>query len=170
MDRNLKQLFEAKKSFAAPLEWVSSDRDLRISCPLNIGAVTIEGLEFLARTSKHQIDRDVHFMLRAQGSRKVIHLIERICWRPKTPHNNRGRGPAELRFRTQTTAHAHSFRLNWLDQEDRMDDGNLPLAEPVEIDHLDVSAAFAFAADRFNIAFDGVCFPPPPWEGDLFNE
>jgi len=47
---------------------------------------------------------------------------------------------------------------------------NLPIAVPVDIDSLDVHAAFTWSVNRFNIDFTGFEFKPPPWEGDLFDE
>lgn len=160
--------YAARKTFAAPLVWAVEDRDLRLSCPLAIGDVMVEGLEFVGRAT-NQPDKACHFMLRATDTRGTYHLLERIDWRPVHSHNNKGQGPAELRYTIQRTAHAHSFEMNWVKAEERMLSGGVPLAAPIDIDGLEVEDAFKFAAKRFNIATGKVIFPPPPWEPDLFN-
>lgn len=166
---NLREIYLAEKKLARNFTWSADGRDLRASAPLQIGEVVVEGLQVLIRATKPLVDRDVHFMLRVAKSPTDIQLLERVCWRPKTPHSNKGKGPVEHRYQILDKSHVHDMFLNWDESTDRMKSGNLSVAVPIDIDHLEVHEAFETCMRRFNIAWDQMSFPPPPWERDLLD-
>jgi len=163
-------LYLAEKRLVRDLTWKGEGRGLVARSPLAIGSTTIEGLELMVRATTPLPDRDVRFMLRLSKSPSDIHLLERVCWRPKKPHNNKGLGPEEYRYVVQEGSHVHDMFLNWDEETDKMNEANLPVAVPALIDGFSVEAAFEFALARFNIDPEGFNFEPPPWERGLFDE
>ena len=55
----------------------------------------------------------------------------RLEWNPLRPHNNKGRGPEDLRFLDQIGSHVHHFEDNWHEGSGAMLRDNLPIARPV---------------------------------------
>ncbi|WP_149037340.1 hypothetical protein [Hirschia baltica] len=165
----MKQIYEAEKELQGELCWFESDGVLRLSCSLAIHGVLLEGLELYARTNVEDVDKDVVFMLRTGSKKSGYELLERICWRPKRPHSNKGRGPKKHRFTLITGGHVHSMYLNWYAEEGRMLKSNLPIAEPLDINSLNIEEVFNTVITRFSIKLIGQKFEAPPWQRDLFD-
>ncbi|TCP35873.1 hypothetical protein EV292_102462 [Sphingomonas sp. BK235] len=47
------------------------------------------------------------------------------------PHNNKGKGPEDLRYKEQMLSHMHSFEDNWDDIAGALTPDNLPIARPI---------------------------------------
>jgi hypothetical protein len=165
----LQQVYLAEKKLVRGFTWSADGRDLRTSAPLSIGEVVVEGLEVHIRTTKPLADRDVHFMLLVSHGPNSKQLLERVCWRPKTPHNNKGRGPSKYRHKILDKSHVHDMFLNWDPVSDQMISQDLNIALPIDIDSCSVHEAFEISMRRFNVSWSGITFTPPPWERDLLD-
>lgn len=78
------------------------------------------------------------------GLRRATTKLERLEWR--ADHTNPNCGPEELRLlEMECCTHHHAFDLNYLPLEDRMREGNLPLARPIEPDPPTIEAFLALA-------------------------
>ena len=169
MFQSLDQLYFAEKRLATGINWTVYDRDIRARVPLSINDVLLEELTLIMRTPRWRVDEDVHFMLRGGIPGRAAQLLERICWRPSSSHNNRGNGPNEFKFVDLNGSHCHAFEQNYDAVENKMC-GKLRIAVPIEIDSYSFQKAFAYALERFNIKNGGGDCPEPPWEMNLFDD
>ena len=82
------------------LDWVEGENG-RVSAVLPLEdqlGVTPEGLLFRARALKDRPDEEVMLQIEFPHAQdRHDNAIERIDWRPLHRHNNRGKGPANLR-------------------------------------------------------------------------
>lgn len=133
MADTLRELVDAEKSLAVAAEWTKRGRRIEFVSPLEIGGLVEEGLLFRAVALESLPDREVVFQLEYHG----ISIpggtgpLARIEWNTLRPHNNKGRGPPELRFLDQEGSHFHSFEDNWSEAAGAMLRDNLPIARPI---------------------------------------
>lgn len=131
---DLPEIMAAEKLFASRPVWKHRDRGwLFATAPLKIEGVVMEGLKFRATALACRPDESLTFQIEylptirgAKGG-----PLARIEWLPITPHNNKGVGPAELRFLDQTGSHNHSFDLNWEHSPSQVKKGALPISVPI---------------------------------------
>jgi hypothetical protein len=158
----------ADKTLSTPITWVTDDRgNLRFSRPLDIDGVTEESLLLFGQATHARPGMDVTLgLMWADVTGRGGHF-DRLDWRPKHSHSNRGLGPPELRHIVQEGSHHHrladnaSLRMG-LAQAIRE---NLPLAVPLDSDP-DWPGFLAEAAARWRI-HDLVNTPAPPWQYEL---
>jgi hypothetical protein len=158
----------AEKVLTAPIAWTDTNGDLRFTASLDIDGVTEEGLLLFGRAIAALPDREVILGLRwTRGPARFDHF-DRFNWRPMDAHNNKGLGPADLRFRLFDGTHRHPLALNAaLDMglSQAMAD-NLPVAVPVLPEPAGWEAFLAIAAEQWRI-HDLVHTPHPPWQYGL---
>lgn len=166
----LAEIFYAEKVLPVEPDWKKrvGTKWLRLVCPIDIGGVTIEGLRFTVSAHSEKPDEAVAFQIEylpPRGNVKGGPLC-RLEWRPITPHNNKGLGPAEYRHRVIKTCHLHPFDLNWAEAAKHVRRGDLPIAIPLAVSPSTYEEALAFAGKEFRIKdIEGVA--PPPWEARL---
>lgn len=136
MIETLHDLVLAEKQIAENKEWTPSGRTLEIKLPLFAGGFAPEGFFFRATAIASLPDEQVTFQLEYHGV-DIPGGTGPLCrfeWRPKGIHNNKGLGPAELRFLEQVGTHFHPFEDNWSSQTGALLRDNLPVARPVTQD------------------------------------
>lgn len=133
MAHTLRELVDAEKSLAVAGDWTKRGRRIEFLAPLEIDGLVEEGFLFRAIALEALPDREVVFQLEYHG----ISIpggtgpLTRMEWNTLRPHNNKGRGPVELRFLDQEGSHFHSFEDNWSEAAGAMLRDNLPIARPI---------------------------------------
>lgn len=137
---------------------------VRLVSPLDIAGVTEEGLRFTASAHIYAPDRQVVFQIEYETLTYPRGVpMARFEWRPTSPHNNKGIGPPDHRYKVIRGTHIHPFDLNWQHSEGQVRKGSLPIAVPVEPPIESYKDALAFVENNFRIR--GVTtLPLPPWE------
>jgi hypothetical protein len=160
-------LVERVKSIAAPVTWSAPDpKDGRLQflVPLDIDGVTVAELALRGVAYETRQDADVMLQLETgiAGVRTRVPLA-RLDWLPLSPiHRNPFRGPPEMQGRLISGSHAHLFEHNWLEAEQRMMRGNLPVAEAMPANCNTFAGMVAYAERVLRIGgLDGL--PEPPW-------
>jgi hypothetical protein len=168
MAESLKELVEAEKKFAEVTEWSRSGQRLELKLPLEIDGIVEEQFFFRACALAHLPDEQVTYQLEYHG----ISIpggtgpLCRLEWKPKGTHNNKGQGPAELRFIDQTGTHFHSFEDNWCEKNGALLRDNLPVARPITQDIQDFTESLLLAGNLFRIKNIGLV-KTPEWMLDL---
>src|SRR5258708_30487364 len=122
MERDLPTYLRAIKTLARAVEWVEAENGkLWLAVPLDIDGATIEGLQLRGRAIKDLPNEEVTLLLECSDPIRRDRAMDRIDWRPLHTHNNRGKGPQELRHMMIKAgiSHRHSFDLNWIAAENR---------------------------------------------------
>jgi hypothetical protein len=172
MPVDLVELFEASKTIPIAPHWVETvtlrhgATRLRLVAPLDIGAVTEEGLRLMMTALKNRQDQSVTIQLEYAPPRERERAISRIEWRPVKGHNNHSLGPPELRNREIRNTHYHPFEMNWAAAPARVRRGEIPIAVPLNPDFRDLRKALAFAEKYFRIK-GLAAVPNPPWQSTL---
>ena len=150
------------KTIPSRKDWPSAvSHDLSWRSVLDIDDVTVAGLQL--RVEAHELleDEAVRVQLEYHPPRGKCEPLARVEWRPLSYHNNKHRGPTELRLRPFRSTHVHPFEFNWLEAENRMLTGNLPIALPLQDvdsykDFLDICGGILNISNMLVI-------PVPPW-------
>jgi hypothetical protein len=100
MGMGLKQLLEAEKRIRPLPPWRPVDIGgmIRWRADLSIGGATFEGLALHGRTLAKEPGRDVSFTLEQSLAGQQSVQIDRIDWKPLTPHGNTGVGRQEIKW------------------------------------------------------------------------
>ena len=143
-------------------DWAVLPRDyLSWTRSLDIDDVTIAGLQIRVEAHNDHPDEFVRAQLEYQPPNGKREPLVRVEWRPLTQHNNKGKGPAEWRFKPFRSTHVHRFEMNWNEARGRMLSGNLPVAVPLQdIDSYD--KFLDVCATELNIGNMSI-IPVPPW-------
>lgn len=161
-------LVESWKDLPAGVKWSEPDicGKMDFVAPLTLGGVTVGSFSLRGICNKHRIDRDVLFQLEVgiPGQRSRLPLT-RIEWRPNSDtHKNPGANgtTAKLIF----GSHHHTNAANWLEDQGRMREGNLPWAEVIEPDPSSYIEFLDLVRVRFRI--NGITdILVPNWEPKL---
>lgn len=146
-------------------EWKQRDKDwLFLVSPLDIDGVTVEGLQMRATALVALPDECVTFQIEyyPRPSNVKGGPLCRIEWRPLKGHNNKNRGPVELRNVPQKCSHDHGFDLNWGEDPKAVRRGELPLAVPINQNPQDFEGLLAFVKKEFRIS-NVELIERPPW-------
>ena len=135
---------------------------VQIVSPLDLGDLTVEGLQFRASAHIYSADRAVTFQIEYHPVSAKGGPISRVEWRPRSPHGNKGIGPDQFRFIEITGSHVHPFGLNWDHSETLVRRGVLPIAVPISPDPESYDEALAFVEKEFRIK-GIIALPMPPW-------
>jgi hypothetical protein len=153
MAGTLRELVEAEKLIAAPTDWTKRGKRLELKLPLEIDGLIEEGLFLRASALEPLPDQEVMLQLEYHG----ISIpggtgpLARIEWNSLRPHNNKGKGPAELRFVDQRPSHVHHFHDNWSDETGALLRDNLPVARPIVEPIQEFTDLLDFAGNLFRI-------------------
>lgn len=129
-------LVESWKDLPLGVKWSEPDAigDMEMVVPLTLAGVTVASFSLRGTCNKERIDRDVLFQLEVGIPGKRTRLpLTRIEWRPhsQTHRNPPVNGkPSPLIF----GSHHHTNAANWLEDQGRMREGNLPFAHPINPD------------------------------------
>lgn len=166
----LHTLLVASKTLSSPIAWVEDDQgDFRFSRPLEIEGVTEAGFVLFGRAVTSLPGEDVTLGLRWLDIRAGGGHFDRLDWRPKHRHNNKGHGPPEFRHMVIDGTHHHRLADNAalpIGLAQAMRD-NLPIAVPLEPEQ-DWPMFLAVAAQRWNLPAL-IHTPEPPWHNDLLT-
>lgn len=162
---DLIDILRATKEMSAAPDWVPLQKDdgrLQFVSPLEIDAVTIQGVQFRAIAHTYAANRAVTFQIEHHAASGVGGPFSRIEWRPLSPHGNKGLGPAEHRFKVIADCHIHPLDLNLAHNETWVRKGRLPIALPISPPLGSYEEALAFVEKEFRIK-DVMRMPIPPW-------
>ena len=170
---DLKSLAEAAKELSTEPDWIRTHRDefVRLTSPLEIDGLTVGGLRFMATANILVPDRWVTFQVEYSppGRKSAGGPLIRFDWRPMRPHNNKGLGPPEHRFKSISGSHVHPFDLNGNPAQDQVRKGNLPIAIPLAEEPGNYQEALDFA-EKILIVKGVRSLPIPPWSTKLTLE
>ena len=146
-------MFTDDKLIATNAEWSRIGRTLDLKLPLEIDGLIEEQFFFRATAIATLPDEMVTFQLEYHGLTIPggTGPLCRLEWRPKAGHNNKGQGPAELRFIEQIGTHFHSFEDNWCERNGALLRDNLPIARPVTQPIQGFRDCLAFAGNLLRI-------------------
>lgn len=134
MAMDLRDIWRAEKSLASEPDWKplgkASER-VQVVCPIDYDELTVQGLLFRATAQIYSADRDVTFQIEYHSPSGKGGPFARVEWRPRSPHGNKGIGPAEFRFKDIVGCHFHPFDLNWNHSKVLVQRGMLPIAVPI---------------------------------------
>jgi hypothetical protein len=169
MSFDLKYLVEVRKSLVVLPKWqVRDSKFFTLVSALDVDGVTVEGLGIRAAALQTMPDRGVMFQLEHAPPHGPSVQLVRIEWNPLRPHTNPNVGPVNLRLQRIDGSHIHGFTDNWIEGENRMRSGNLPIAFLIEKNPESFQQLLKVIGEVLNI--DGIVdIEQPPWkEGELF--
>ena len=168
MAHTLGDLVQADKRLAEVTEWSLVGRRLELKLPLEIEGLIYEQFFFRASALEHLPDQLVTYQLEYHGVDIAggTGPLCRLEWRPKGVHNNRGRGPDELKFTDQRGSHFHSFSDNWDPEAGALLKDNLPIARPLEPEPETFEESLLLAGALFRVSNIGL-IKPPEWSWEL---
>lgn len=162
MATTLHELVAAEKLIAAPADWTTKGRRLELKLPLEIDGAVEEGLFFRGCALERLPDQEVMFQLEYHGVRIPggTGPLSRLEWNSLRPHDNKGKGPIELRFFEQGPSHVHHFEDNWSDHTGALLKDNLPIARPISEPIQGFAECLIFVGNLFRISNIAVVKPP----------
>ena len=129
---DLRHLTTSTKSIPSFHDWNEDGPDLNWISPLDVDGVTLEGLRLRLKALATLPEEQVCAQLEFQQPGNRCQPLVRVEWRPLRGHSNKHIGPQEWRLKVFKQTHVHRFDDNWLQTEQRMRAGNLPVAVPIE--------------------------------------
>lgn len=166
----LDEIFEAQKELPKGLIWSNPAPDSRsrprheARLALSTEGIGLEGLFLRLWCPKTLNAFGFGLQLECQFEGRRAFAIARMDW--KDGHTNPPRGPVELRLMDIESTHFHSFYDNYVDAEDRMRSGNLPIASPISPDPGSVPEFLEVAEELLRIS-GLAAVEQPPYQGDL---
>lgn len=147
-----------------------ADKNIKLSAAIEVEESTLQGFFLKARARIDAPNEDISLTLTylAPGTKRDGVTLDRIDWRPKTPHENTDdRAPTHLRLLEIDASHRHSFDLNW-----RPKNGSplkwMPIAEPIVPDYQDFAELMLGVGNLFKISNIDL-IPEPIWDKGLFK-
>lgn len=140
------------------------------NAPLMFGGVVEQGLVLHGGCLKHVPEANVTFEIRVSrpGGHHTVPLA-RIDWRAVSGgHSNPRRSGSLVSGKRCSNSHHHAFELNWLEAEERMRKGNLPMADDIPqgiqtFEDLRKEAGILLGINNIGVV------TPPKWEYDMFR-
>jgi hypothetical protein len=164
----LNSLLIADKTVDTPVSWVEDDQgNFRFSRPLDVEGVTEQGFTLFGRAVAILPGQNVTLGLRWSDGLGRDGNFDRLDWKPKDAHNNRGLGPPNLRHVLIEGSHHHSLSENAGIGLTRALAENLPVAVPLEPEPA-WPDFLSLVALRWKIP-TLVHMPEPPWQNDLLT-
>ncbi len=166
-------LFAARKAIAQFPGWSEPEPETGycwFNAPLIVGDVVEQGFILHGGHLKNVPDANVSFELQASqpGKRRKVPLA-RLDWRAVSGgHTNPKRTGSPFSGRRLSSSHHHSFSLNWIEAEQRMRSGNLPMAEEIDQAIQSFESLRKLVGNLFRINNIDVV-SPPKWEYGLFD-
>lgn len=166
------EIFAARKEIANFAGWQDPEPEtggMWFMAPLAIGGVVQDAFFLHGVCLKYAPDVNVCFELKVHGQKGKKKSLARYEWKSlREGHTNpRKKGSPVSGLRVSRT-HYHSFDLNWLEAENRLRGGNLPLAEsiteePDSFESLRREVGKLFRINNMDVVL------PPPWEYKMFE-
>jgi hypothetical protein len=144
-------------------EWGVSGSNLELRSYIASGGVTLPDVEFLATAELFIPDERVVLQVHRLSGPGPLRPLARICWRPKTGHENRKVGPHRLHLKEFPGSHIHRLEDNYIALEERMRSENLPVADELPWEPQSYLELLVLAAEEFRI-MNLTQLPLPPWE------
>lgn len=148
-----------------------SNGQMSFVADLEIGGVSYENLHLRATCIEHLPGREVMFQLEISSvdERKRLPLM-RVDWNPTSGgHGHSRKGlPDPHRGTFIAGSHLHPFEENWLEDEQRLREGNLPIAVRISESLQDFTSLLDFVGKTFRIS-DIRSIQAPEWVSDLFK-
>ena len=160
--------FASSKSLTADLNWVVTPERHSFEAPLEVDGMSLAGARVRGTVRPGVAQPAVMLQLELISSSNRVGGLDRLDWHPIHVHDNQGKGPLHLRFVKQNYSHHHQFELNWLETEQRLRAGNLPIAIPFEHPLSSINQVFEFAEQYFKISGLGR-HQMPEWQEDMFR-
>ena len=123
----LQKLFEAPKKISGKPQWHQADSTwLRLTCSLEVGGGTVEGLELRGGAIQTLPDRAVRFHLQYYPAKGPCTGLARIEWRPEFGRMRAGNlviarplNPDPTSYEELLAIVENEFRISGLDRIDR---------------------------------------------------
>jgi hypothetical protein len=160
-------LVNMEKAISGSPKWSKpdgADQIIRLSASLEVNGNTLQGFFLKGRARANQPSSDISFTLTylPPGQKRGGVTLERIDWRPLTPHTNTDpSSPHDLYLLELPGTHWHSFELNWRSQLGRPLKW-VPVACPISPDFQSFADLRAGVGNRFRISNIGL-IPEPDW-------
>lgn len=140
---------------------------------LEIDGVSYENLHLRGTCIEHLPEREVMFQLEVSSANERTRLpLMRIDWNPASGghgHSQKNTAiPANIRGTFIPGSHFHPFAPNWLEDEQRMRESNLPIAVAISDSLQQFSDVLDFVKKTFRIS-DVSSIQTPEWVADLFK-
>ena len=146
-----------------------ADKSIKLSAPIEVEESTLQGFFLKGRARIDTPDADISFTMTylPPGTKRDGVTLDRIDWRPKTPHENTDdNAPDHLYLLEIDGTHRHSFELNW-----RPKIGTplkwMPVAEPIVPDYQSFAEILEGVQNLFRIS-NIELIPEPDWDIGLF--
>ena len=165
---DIESLVSAEKVLGGTPNWDSdaNPKYVYFSYPLEIDGITTGGFQLRVKVSKRWPDRDCMAQLEYAPTARTAIPLWRAEWRPLSPHTNKGIS-TDYPFAQFHDTHHHPFDENYIADELRMRDGNLPNARPLSSDLNTLSDFLACVGKLFRIK-DVQRIELPPTSADMF--
>lgn len=175
MPVDLPGFISSRKRISGSPVWDKLENDFQLVSVLEwFDGVTIEGALLRARAKSDLRQQAVMIQLEYQQKGRSDSAVYRVDWKPLHNHTNDRRGPyVDLHGRIILGSHVHAFDYNWLTDQGRLLNSNLPIAAEMLPEPQSYSELLKVASASFNVSNMDVVSMPEPWErreADLFNE
>jgi hypothetical protein len=140
----------------------SKSGQLELVCELDIDGITQDGLRLRMQAHTRFTDERVMAQLEYHDVAGRGGAFERLEWRPKSPHTNRGHVPEHLRFKQCHRSQHHRFEDNVHLGFPHFAHDNLPAADDLEPEPEDLAHFMRLVALHLRIR-DIEAIPRPPW-------
>lgn len=169
----IKEVFEANKKISYFPGWSNPEKEtdyIWFDAPLEIEDVTEPRLVLHGGCYAHRPEVHVSFELRYQRIPGRRHRpIERLDWRSiEGGHSNPRKSASRWSGKRVLDTHLHDFLLNWSETEQRMRDGNLPMARDISTNLNDFHSLRTYTGKRLRINNIDIV-EVPPWVYDFFS-
>ena len=165
----LRTLLTSPKSLASDPEWRTEGDKAKLTIPIEIEGLTVEGRQLRSTALVRYPMREVTLGLVYLPGGDEGGMFERIDAWPFRRHVNKGHGPKALRFRVfaEGESQHQGLEINAHLPVDQLLD-NLPIAQPIEppLGSWRDLMRHASKAWRFE---PELMLPSPPWQPDLLS-
>lgn len=164
MDPDFQSLVDQEKTLGEDPEWFFDSQDtkkLRLSVPLRIDGVVIEGLYLEGHCPADNQDIDITLNLAYKPAEGLSGALYRLDWNPLHTHGNKGLVSGEWKYKTIYGTHRHPFQENYTKGVKFMFDNNLPIAFPVADQLSNFREMLHYAGQLFRITDIQRISPPP---------
>jgi hypothetical protein len=164
MDLDFQNIVNSAKTLGQEPEWFFDSHDpkkLRLSVPLQIDDVVVEGLYLEGHCPADNQDTDVTFNIVYKPAQGLSGALYRLDWNPLHTHGNKGLVSGEWKYKTISGTHRHPFQENYTKGVKYMLDNNLPIAFPVVEPLLNFRDMLHYMGELFRITDIQRISPPP---------
>ena len=164
MDADFQNLVDSEKTLGEDPEWFFDSQDpkrLRLSVPLQMNGVVIEGLYLEGHCPADNQDTDVALNLVYKPARGLSGALYRLDWNPLHAHGNKGLVSGVWKYAPILGTHRHPFQENYAKGVKYMFNNNLPIAFPITDPLPNFRDMLHYAGQLFRIMDIQRISPPP---------